>query len=262
MKVLITEMPKKIATFKEFHGNLVEKFDDNPKSSANTFDLGDYLPASQFHIHKNNLEGKLPESQEKAIRGYSRESHKTNNWLHKINDDPSSLGPKSQPIFKKHHKEKIFKIDEAFANKKNHVGIDHEVFTGLPESPEKVFKKDRENNPNHDPAHVHVHLPAFTSTSTDLNIAKNFSDPSSNNLSNHYVYHVLHIRVPKDHPSMSIKSLSKHKREDEVLLHRGTRLKIHATPFEERHETRGFTKTYKIWHADVVGHKPDDLETK
>lgn len=252
---------KKIATFKEFHRNLAEGFATFAKVApvVNTFTPDDdskESSARQNRVHKNNRWGKLPYAHEKAIQEYSSSSSEPNNWLHKIHRDPSN---KSNPNFN-YSKGQIDNLDKIFTDKKNHVGIDHEVFTGLPESPEKVFKKDRENNPNHDPAHVHVHLPAFTSTSTRFDVATDFAKSHRNPDTDSITSHVLHIRVPKGHPSMSIKDFSEHPEEEEVLLHRGTRLKIHANPDTFKH--KGFNTAYKIWHADVVGHKPDDLETK
>lgn len=210
----------------------------------------------EFNLDNYNLKVHVPRGiVHRGIRDYTAESTGLNSTLHKIK--AGTFKPEQSGNYEQ-RKNIIEEMDATFADKKNHVGINHDVFTGLHKSPQKIFDEDRANNPNHDPSYIHTHSPAFTSTSTNLRKAKNFAvhdilDPDG-------AYgHILHIRVPKDHPSISTKESSWYPLEDEVLLHRGTRLKIHANPEKWFPHGKENHVQYKIWHADVVGHHMDEL---
>ena len=228
---------KGVKSFSQFNELL-----DNMSAMNKMKDLKKFTPHYEDHTGKDpynrgqNTEFNLKEYNEKVhvprgkidegIRRYTLGSVDLNTVLHQIR--VGEVKPEENYNYKE-RKNHIEELDAAFADKRNHVGIDHEVFTGLVKSPHIILNKDRANNPNHDPAHVHTHLPAFTSTSTNIKTAKDFAKPDPHDPHGAYG-HILHIRVPKDHPSISTKESSFYDHEDEVLLHRGTRLKIHSEP--------------------------------
>jgi hypothetical protein len=171
---------------------------------------------------------------------------------------------KIQPYFDSENLGRVSALDRAFSHKEYHVGRDHTVFTGLPESPETIIALEKKRIGSN-PTHVHAHLPAFTSTSTDPFTARDFG-AAVHERSGSPGIHMLRIHVPAGHPSIPVSSVSHHGHEKEVLLHRGTRLKISTTPItHERPPLEGsiFGKVVThIWDAEVVGHHLDPIITK
>lgn len=166
-----------------------------------------------------------------AIHDYTTASHNINHPLH--NDE-------EVPDFKKKTKRHL---DHMFDDKSTHIGKDHTVYTGLNASGHEAFKNLKPHP--HDGMH-RVKQKAYTSTTTDPEIAKNFTTKDE-----HGKKHILKIHVPAHHPSVDISHHSAWKAEDEkeVLLHRGTLLKIHPATTEKD----GFV----YHHATVEGHDPE-----
>lgn len=192
-------------------------------------------------IHATPAE--LAPHEAKALRQYTENaSHRINHVLH-----DSYHGRTNE--FKSMYQSHIDTLDAAFANPKNHVQVDHVVYSGVPESPARVIDMERKRlklkDTDPDPP-VHVHLPAFTSTSTDSGQAVEFAKIHGNT----GVKHVLKIQVPKGHPSISVRHLSSFPSEEEVLLHRGTQLKIDPIP----HKGDRYGHPVHTWNATVVGH--------
>lgn len=92
----------------------------------------------------------------------------------------------------------------------------------------------------------HLHLPAYTSTSTSKHIGSVFSRTSHEK--DKKETHMLHVHLPKGHAGLYIDKGGQTQTEQEFLLPRHTKLKIHPKPtvFE--------TDTHKhhIWHATPV----------
>jgi hypothetical protein len=205
---------------------------------------------SDEEIHQDRI--KNPDHV-KAIKSYTHGSYVTNKALH-VNYDGGGLSKKSQEAAKpdRHLKKKISDMDGVFSDKSNHVGKDHVVYTGLPESPQGVFDREKKKSGTA-PKHVEVHLPAYTSTSTKRHVAEKFAEQVGRS----GAQHVLKIHVPAGHPAISLKAHSKYQGnndESEVLLHRDTRLHIHHEP-----EYDNYTNTY-VWHAHVAGHHPTEIK--
>ena len=137
------------------------------------------------------------------------------------------------------------------------------VYTGIPESPSRVWEKYQAdvNKP------VRVHLPAYTSTTTSYTTAYvNFAredrispkdHPARNvNSVSFPVYkgmHILHITVPKGYPALSLIDVSQYgDEEEEILLPRGLDVEIDPRPYIK--PTPG--QPGIIWFAKVVGHNP------
>ena len=137
------------------------------------------------------------------------------------------------------------------------------VYTGIPESPSRVWEKYGADVRKP----VRVHLPAYTSTTTNYTIAYiNFAredrispqdHPARNvNSVSFPVYkglHILHITVPKGYPALSLVDVSRYgDEEEEILLPRGLDIEIDPRPYIK--PTPG--QPGIVWFAKVVGHNP------
>ena len=166
-----------------------------------------------------------------AIQDYTTASHNINQPLHDGEEVPD---------FKKRTKRLL---DNMFDDKSTHIGKDHVVYTGLNANGHKIF-----NNLKLDKDGMHrIKQKAYTSTSTDPEIAQNFTTKDDNGQK-----HILKISVPANHPSVDISHHSawNAENEKEVLLDRGTLLKIHPATTEKD----GFV----YHHATVEGHDKDE----
>lgn len=98
---------------------------------------------------------------------------------------------------------------------------------------------------------AHLHLPAFTSTSIDPDVAMDFAQA----MDLHGIRHVLKIHVPQGSHGVYMhqdNSGNLHTREKEFLLHNGTKLHVHPQPTEYFHPEMSGHSFYKIWHAKLV----------
>lgn len=208
-------------------------------------------PEEDAEIHNNEEKNNsLTETHKKALHNYTKESGNINDFLHRNHHDEKMMsGDRS------YYSDKVKKIDAAFTNANAHIDKPVAVYTGLPESPHRIIEKEKQRTDS-DPEHVLAHLPAYTSTSTKFGIAAGFTRPDENHdfdASGKRLTsgNILKINVPKGHPAISVSHLSRFKDEKEVLLHRGTRLKIAAKPT--------VIHGYNVWEAEVHSHEPDEL---
>lgn len=141
----------------------------------------------------------------------------------------------------------INKLDNAFNETKAKMTKDTHVYTGVHPDVVKHAKKEKSE-------HMTVHLPAYTSSTTAKHVAEDFARDNTDH--DNKEAHVLHIKVKEGHPAMPIAKHSKHKEEHEVLLHRGTMLKVHKTPTTEKLKDG---TTLHTWHAETIGHNPDKI---
>lgn len=129
------------------------------------------------------------------------------------------------------------------------------LYTGIKHSPVKHF--------NHKDEHAHVHLPAFTSTTTSRHQAHGFSNDVKHNNDKHHgvehgefgAQHILKLHVPKGTSAVSVRKRSEFPTEHEVLLNRGHDIKIHPKP-------KHLGNHVYQWDAHVVGHSPAKLKTE
>lgn len=141
-----------------------------------------------------------------------------------------------------------------------HIHEDTHVYTGLKDSPAKHFTGE---------GSAKVHLPAYTSTSTQYRIAKNFTSGkpiSKEHLEKHSPInsdykkntkrstadHVLKIHLPKGTKAGSVKHFATFEKENEILLHRGHNIEIHPHPTIDKDGTH-------VWHARIISHTPDKV---
>lgn len=148
----------------------------------------------------------------------------------------------------KHHRNLAFANEASKVLDKHNTSKNFTVFSGLGQEHAEKFKN--KNEP------LRVHHPAMMSTSTDFEQATKFTGGPPKSGEEH---HVLRIEMPKGTKAASVKNISKFKKENEVLLGRGHDLEIHHEPSIVNHPKHG--KIY-IWHAKIIGHNPEKLNTK
>lgn len=233
------------------------KYPYSPDNEENKIELSDFEKEQEAKRKTTSLKEAIHDlsvhllpHEENSLREYtSSTSHRINHLLHDKYHEKKLVHSNYMhdiPELETH----IANMDAAFANPKNRVKGNHVVYSGVPESPAKLFKLEKARlklkDTDPDPP-VHAHLPAFTSTTTIKELAKDFA------MRKNGVSHILKIHVPKGHPSISVRGLSHYPDEDEVLLHRGTRLRIDPKPQVSK---VGWDLTH-IWTAHVVGHNPN-----
>lgn len=250
----------KILRTKKVMESLLEEVSKNPKKAK------DQIGKDTHDLHKSD---KL--KQNYSLLSYTSNSSMLNNNLHKHFHGKKTQGPKNT------FKQRVNEIDSALDNAS--LSKDTHVFTGLPQGPHELFKRHKiEKGQN-----LKVHLPAYTSTSTEYARAKRFAssanDRSSkfgahvpvdhtvheplNELSkselatiksrDHKQKHILKIHLPKGTKAGSVKHFSQYGHENEILLHRGHNLEIHHRPTVEPDGTH-------VWHARVIGHSPAEVK--
>jgi hypothetical protein len=228
-----------------------------------------HTKTAEFHrggLHKLNededqharIHGKVLSSGEhvRNAQKYINGSYSLNNHCHALHDGYGiSGGGMKQSALKDHAmNRRMHETDSVFNDRRNHVGEEVHVHTGLSESPHIVVKKE-EKRIGQKPKRVRLHLPAYTSTSTDENVAKDFAPQD-----NKGVEHILHIRVKHDHPAVSMVKAAEESKdshikkcasEKEITLHRGTNLHLNPTPEVEHDAASG--RTFHHWFATTDG---------
>jgi len=167
-------------------------------------------------IHKDTYIPKSYYGKAGSVRGYTLSSREVNDTLHKhyrgkkkINRNKGYVGG---------HIEKLDAILAKFKLSKPGT-----VYSGIPESIEQAYEKYQADRSKP----IRLHLPAYTSTSTSLSVAIRFAKVSG---TTYLGKHILMIELPIGTPAVSIKALSFHKSESEVLLPRGMNIEVHPTP--------------------------------
>jgi hypothetical protein len=178
-----------------------------------------------------------------AVKKYTNHSRTLNDTLYNSHVDKKPLDG--------YYTNKIKDLDSAVTRYKLHTPLT--VFSGVKFHPEKEASKTPSRQ---------VHLPAYTSTSLDLPVARQFASAHAPNPDDHESdrteHHVLAIHLPKDHHGLYIGKMSKHRGEKEFLLPRHTRLRISSKPpIIATHPTlKGHT--VHVWDAHVVRRNKDE----
>lgn len=189
---------------------------------------------------------KLHDDLNESVSKYTKRSREVNGMLHgHYNDEP-------------HDRSHVDHAKEVEQSLNKNVAHEHfHVFTGLPHSP---FKRTAVVAGNH-----MVHMPAFTSTTTDFRKSLIFAqrdDTTKHNASVHsgkvepMAYHVLKIHV---HPGVSIASVrhvAHYSKENEMLMNRGYDMKIDPVPTRVHHESQA---PLYVWNAYPVARRPRDV---
>lgn len=229
-----------------------------PIKEAFNGDLNRHDTYIEHEIHRDHDAEPKTKDEKNALDHYTHISRHINELLHK-----TYRGEKTHASLTK-NKSVVKHLDKLLDH--SSVKYDTHVYTGLPESPHIAWKKTK--TPTNKP--VKAILPAYTSTSTDYQIARNFAKRDTNpdykthkprnpdapkeseygNSGNH----ILKLHVPKGTRAASIRSHSKYDEENEVLLHRGHQIEIDPHPSVDNY------RNY-VWHGRVVGHNPHDVES-
>ena len=133
----------------------------------------------------------------------------------------------------------------------NHIADrEFHVFTGIQHAPVEEGATEP----------VMKHLPAFTSTSSKFNVAKDFGFATHSNRGDipDGAVHVLKIKVKPGTQIASLKHISEYPHEHEFLMNHGYDIKVHHEPTEIEEMSH---PTY-LWHAEVVGRNPTPLNNK
>tara|TARA_R110000868_G_scaffold76286_2_gene219478 strand:+ start:653 stop:1393 length:741 start_codon:yes stop_codon:yes gene_type:complete len=196
-----------------------------------------------------NLNGKNDPRREMyadALMSYGSTSKQINDALHhhyrsgslhkfdqdrKYNYGKGTVGPKVGNY--------IQMLDDIFAN--NVTTKPLRVYTGVPHDPMKTWKTHKADTTKP----ITVHLPAYTSTSLDMETATNFGN------------HFLIIDLPAGTPAISGEKWTEHY-EDEIILGRGMILQINPTPIKYGYKKAG-VHHYTAYRAKIVGYDPVQL---
>jgi hypothetical protein len=205
--------------------------------------------ASAKEVHKNRV---MNDEHSEALEMHSMGSGTLNKTLHTVTSkdfNPDKNGGRDGhhvQILHDEYKNKWLKsMDHVFDEKSNHVGQHHIVYTGSYIDPSKAKGE-----------HLHVHYPAYISTSTSYHVAKTFGKI-------HDGHHtILRIHNTPQTPAIS---MDKHasgegsiNKEKEVLIDRGARLKITKHPVHIDKDEDGIPiHIHDAWHE---GHQRHDLD--
>jgi ADP-ribosyltransferase exoenzyme len=160
---------------------------------------------------------------------------------------------KERTPFRKDVREHIDNIDKLLLRKTS-VPDGTRVFTGLPESP--ITKAGFEWNASREKKILH--LPSYTSTTTDFSRAEWFTEPDHHSIhheSDHHgvvetgARHILEINFDKHiHGAASVRGHTPfNSHENEILLARGQELILHPRPTKVTNHN-GIHPIY-VWHA-------------
>jgi hypothetical protein len=132
------------------------------------------------------------------------------------------------------------------------------VYTGLKQSPAEAWETYGADVSKP----IRLHLPAYTSTTTNFKIALMHvdEDPAQVSRSRHkprnkdaptdeWGLQILMITLPAGIPAASVKKISDYENENEILLPRGMDVEINPSPTVLKNGDY-------VWHAQVLGHNP------
>lgn len=198
---------------------------------------------SWFDVNDNSHVGQTDtEIEHKMKQSHPNTDETESGHLRKYSDDSSGLNTTlfTSHKFRKPLEDKICghevkSLDKAVSKYK--LGHDLHVYSGVGFHPGHVSAKHPEG---------HIHLAAYTSTSTSKRTAQNFAEPDDEGES-----HVIHIHLKKGQKGRYMHGKSTYnEHESEYLLPRNTTLKVH--PKSETHYDPKYGLTTHIWHAHVV----------
>jgi ADP-ribosyltransferase exoenzyme len=226
-----------------------------------TPDLTKYSRQQQTDIHKQlDIAG-----DQKPTKNYDEKDEKDWNDL----DYAVVYSGDSRPInhfLHQHYRNKLPKnknfnsakdveaLDRLIANHK----LKHQlvVYTGVKESPADAWLNYKADITKP----IRLHLPAYTSTTTNIKRAYEFSDPEVVLRKRHqprnkdappeeFGVQVLMITIPPGNPAASLKKISEWPHENEIILPRGLDIEIDPRPTILKNNAH-------VWHTQVIGHNP------
>lgn len=256
----------------------------NSTINANKHIGADVEAVHEAMTQDQNFEKHVSKTGQSGLRNYTDNSRDINNYLidkakgvgHNahLSDEHAALikkyGNHENPDSWKHREalEKVRKIENSKAGIKNiDSAFDHKAkrkhdvyaFHGCGYwHPGKEAAKHPERL---------IHMPAYTSSSINGGVAAGFANevqkkPLRMTGRSDYVKHVLKIHVKPEHKAVYLGDNSLYPEESEMLIHRGTNLKIHPTPtvLHNSHELKRDKtnrRTTYVWHASIEGQHDD-----
>jgi len=169
----------------------------------------------------------------KSISNYTSTSLDIAKILHKMYRNNNFKAPQYQ-------QKEIQMLDDIMYNHPLKTNL--RLYHGLKENPFRVWIKYK--MPFH--KSVIVHMPAFTSTSTDIKKAIGFSNYDYNDMRS-----VLKMNVPAGTPGLSVRKYSQYPGENEILLGRGINLQISPNP-------KNYDNYTLIWNCKVLSATPKE----
>lgn len=210
---------------------LKESFDDSPWFSHHN-ENSDYgtTPRDQSEeLHKWQTNDKLGEH----LKAYSRYSADLNRSLL----DAHNKGREHPKSFEDdlHH----FKLNDLDKEVNEHK-LEHPLhtFSGVGFDPQELASKHPEG---------HIHLPAYTSTSVDKDVAREFASTARYGQPDNK-RHIIHFELPKGQAGKHVGKNSENPFEREFVLPRNTTIKVHPNPVEHRR----IGQTYLVHKATIV----------
>jgi len=209
-----------------------------------------------FHDHPDVEPKTLTDDHKEAIKNYTRTGSEDSDDGHASSGNMNAVlrnmeGDKEQLIKGDHYPEDVKKsiktLSSAFTPENtNRKTI--KVWNGIPERVAKKLVKDGSGS--------HHHLPGFTSTSSEREVALKFANDYNTDAGTYRngVRHVVQYHVS---PGMGLSAVHHSNfSEDEVVLHHGAHIEYHCHDVIE-HVNRGRKETIHLHHVTVnPEHKP------
>lgn len=142
-----------------------------------------------------------------------------------------------------HHYD-LKKLDEEIAEHK----LPHKlhVYSGVGFDPQKLSSAHPEG---------HIHLPAYTSSSINKDIAREFASGAA--FGKNEGRHILHMELPKGHTGKYLGENSENYHESEFMLPRGMTIKVHPNP----KKIKRLGREYHVHKATVVPKEEKERHT-
>jgi len=252
----ITKKPKRLKESPNFHSYLKDRSAISPEEHGKF----QHMIKSRRSDEANAL---YHQSQHEALCDHYHPKHYTDletEHLHSYTDDSSDLNKRL--VAAHHDKEGVSTMDHSYQEQIHHLDgvmrkrktpFGFHVFTGVGFNPGKTFSKG---------AHMHGHLPAYTSSSLTHTTAKTFAfgktrNPDFPNLAKNSHPHVLKIHVPAGSHGIYTGDDLGYGDEKEFVLPRNAKVRIHPVPSKrsvKRLDWTGEEKihTLHVWHAKLI----------
>lgn len=248
---LFSELRKKKSNYVKAHLGFIKKKSGvkpvseqfyagaGPEFDYQSHDEQDKLRSSLIK-HYNTLD-KLPTEHKKAVQDYGdqlfmpinkklhgdRQYHKK--FIHGNTDDFDG-----DDAIKKHIDDSEKRLSESI-KKQEPTPHSFFVYTGIKHNMNDA-KVDQETG------HIHIHNPAYTSTSLSINTAETFARSYMHNGKS--VKHIIKMEIPKGAHGTFMEHYGSIG-ENEFLLHKDAKFHIHPEPDKP-------TETHRVWHAKLV----------
>lgn len=210
---------------------------------------GHYADAGISHYPYTQPGRRTDYSRITTVHAYNFHSRGVNDFLHR------NYHGLQKSWDAKHH-DVVNKIDGIFADHTTKDPLN--VVSGLKQSPQSII--DHARSQGHEVGeHIHLHLPAYTSTTTRAGTALAFAKiMGGGNEVGHGDQHLLHVHVPAGNRLIGLEMHPdlENGRESEIVMPRDTIVRVNTTPSVYRMGHRNI----HVWMSHVVGSNPVPLK--